>query len=68
MNRHDMTIYNIYNKVYKLSLLILLMLTISGCYQTKNIPEDEYLYAGINELAYGHRWGEKRNKGKKGRA
>ena len=64
MNRHNMTIYNIYNKVNKLSLLILLMLTITGCYQTKNIPEDEYLYAGINELAYGHQWGEKRSKGK----
>ena len=64
MNRHDMTIYNIYNKVYKLSILILLMLTTTGCYQTKNIPEDEYLYAGIKELAYGHPWGEKRSKGK----
>ena len=57
-----MTIYYIYNKVYSLPFLILLTLMLTGCYQTKNIPEDEYLYAGIKELSYGQRWDEKRKK------
>ena len=65
MKCHDMTTYNnIYNKVYRLPLLLLLVLMLTGCYQTKNIPEDEYLYAGIKDFSYGHRWGEKRKKGK----
>ena len=65
MKCHDMTTYNnIYNKVYRLPLLLLLMLMLTGCYQTKNIPEDEYLYAGIKDFSYGHRWGERRKKGK----
>ena len=62
MTRHHMTIYYIYNKVYSLPFLILLTLMLTGCYQTKNIPEDEYLYAGIKELSYGQRWDEKRKK------
>lgn len=40
------------------------LLVLAGCYQTKNIPEDEYLYAGIKELAYGYKWGEKNKKSK----
>lgn len=54
----------IYNKVLTTSLLAIMLIVMSGCYQTKNIPEDEYLYAGINELAYGYRWGEKNKKTK----
>ncbi len=50
-----------HDKVYK-ALLIVATLFLVGCYQTKNIPEDEYLYAGIKDLAYGHKWGEKRKK------
>ncbi len=38
------------------------VLALASCYQTKNIPDDEYLYAGIKELAYGHKWGEKKHK------
>lgn len=49
---------HIYNKVYRGLALTVTVLILSGCYQTKNIPEDEYLYAGIKDLAYGHRWGE----------
>ncbi len=52
----------IYNKVYHLLLLIAAILLLGSCYQTKNIPQDEYLYAGIKDLAYGHRWGEKDKK------
>lgn len=54
--------HHIYNKVYAALALMFLGLSMGSCYQTKNIPEDEYLYAGINELAYGHRWGEKPGK------
>ena len=54
----------IYNKVYYTLLLMFMALMLSSCYQTKNIPEDEYLYAGIKEFSYGHRWGEKKNKQK----
>ncbi|MBQ2012892.1 MAG: hypothetical protein II206_08910, partial [Bacteroidaceae bacterium] len=57
-----MNIHNIYNKVYILPILVLLAMMLTGCYQTKNIPEDEYLYAGIKDFAYGHRWGEKERK------
>ncbi len=59
-----MNTYYIYNKVYILPILMLLAMTLSSCYQTKNIPEDEFLYAGIKDFAYGHRWGEKEHKGK----
>ena len=59
-----MNIYNIYNKVYILPTLTLLAMVLTSCYQTKNIPEDEFLYAGIKDFAYGHRWGEKERKGK----
>ena len=59
-----MNIYNIYNKVYILPTLMLLAMVLTSCYQTKNIPEDEFLYAGIKDFAYGHRWGEKERKGK----
>ena len=59
-----MNTYYIYNKVYILPILMLLAMVLSSCYQTKNIPEDEYLYAGIKDFAYGHRWGEKERKGK----
>ena len=59
-----MNAYYIYNKVYILPILMLLAMMLSSCYQTKNIPEDEYLYAGIKDFAYGHRWGEKERKGK----
>ena len=59
-----MNIYNIYNKVYILPPLTLLAMVLTSCYQTKNIPEDEFLYAGIKDFAYGHRWGEKERKGK----
>ena len=59
-----MNAYYIYNKVYILPILMLLAMTLSSCYQTKNIPEDEFLYAGIKDFAYGHRWGEKERKGK----
>ena len=59
-----MNAYYIYNKVYILPILMLLAMVLSSCYQTKNIPEDEYLYAGIKDFAYGHRWGEKERKGK----
>ncbi len=52
----------IYNKVYNTVLLVTASLLLVGCYQTKNIPEDEYLYAGIKDLSYGHRWGEKKKK------
>ncbi len=52
----------IYNKVYNTVLLVAASLLLVGCYQTKNIPEDEYLYAGIKDLSYGHRWGEKKKK------
>ena len=54
----------IYNKVLTTSLFAIMLIVMSGCYQTKNLPEDEYLYAGINELAYGYRWGEKNKKTK----
>ncbi len=47
---------------YKYVPCILAALIFTSCYQTKNIPEDEYLYAGINELAYGHKWGEKKGR------
>ena len=57
-----MKTYYIYNKVYILPILMLLAMMLSSCYQTKNIPEDEYLYAGIKDFAYGHRWGEKERK------
>lgn len=43
---------------------MLTALMLGSCYQTRNIPEDEYLYAGIKDLAYGHKWGEKRKKSK----
>lgn len=59
-----MNTYYIYNKVYILPILMLLAMMLSSCYQTKNIPEDEFLYAGIKDFAYGHRWGEKERKGK----
>ena len=59
-----MNIYNIYNKVYILPTLAFLAMVLTSCYQTKNIPEDEFLYAGIKDFAYGHRWGEKERKGK----
>lgn len=59
-----MNIHNIYNKVYILPILVLLAMMLTGCYQTKNIPEDEYLYAGIKDFAYGHRWDEKERKNK----
>ena len=52
----------IINKVYLISILLITTLITSGCYQTRNIPEDEYLYAGIKDIAYGHRWGEKPKK------
>jgi hypothetical protein len=52
----------IINKVYLISILLITTLITSGCYQTRNIPEDEYLYAGIKDIAYGHRWGEKTKK------
>lgn len=44
------------------SFIVLISLLLTSCYQTKNIPEDEQLYAGIKDLAYGHRWGERKNK------
>ena len=59
-----MNTYYIYNKVYILPILMLLAMVLSSCYQTKNIPEDEFLYAGIKDFAYGHRWGEKERKDK----
>ena len=43
---------------------MLVSFVLCGCYQTKNIPEDEYLYAGIQEIAYGYRWGEKKKRDK----
>ena len=60
MKRH---IYNRYT-IGPLVLLMLVSFVLCGCYQTKNIPEDEYLYAGIQEIAYGYRWGEKKKKDK----
>lgn len=51
-----------YNKVSRATAALFATLLLTGCYQTKNIPEDEYLYGGIQELAYGHRWGEKKKK------
>ena len=57
-------IYYIYNKVYAIVLMCILLLVATGCYQTRNIPEDEYLYAGIKDFAYGHKWGEKQKKDK----
>ena len=59
-----MNTYYIYNKVYILPILMLLAMMLTSCYQTKNIPEDEYLYAGIKDFSYGHRWGEKSKKSK----
>ena len=44
-------------KVYTIFFILFATLAGSSCYQTRNIPEDEYLYAGIKEIAYGHRWG-----------
>lgn len=43
-------------------LLAAAILSLGSCYQTRNIPEEEYLYAGIKDMAYGYRWGEKRRK------
>ncbi|MBQ2363783.1 MAG: hypothetical protein II287_09260 [Bacteroidaceae bacterium] len=60
MKRH---IYNRYT-IGPLVLLMLVSFVLCGCYQTKNIPDDEYLYAGIQEIAYGYRWGEKKKKDK----
>lgn len=57
-----MNIHIIYNKVARIAASLLLLLSVVSCYQTKNIPEDEYLYAGIKELAYGNKWGEKKKK------
>ncbi|MBO6059902.1 MAG: BamA/TamA family outer membrane protein [Bacteroidaceae bacterium] len=50
------------HSIYKYVPCILAALMFVSCYQTKNIPDDEYLYAGIKELAYGHKWGEKKNR------
>ena len=46
-------------------ILFFSALLLTSCYQTKNIPEDEQLYAGINDLAYGHKWGQKKNRASK---
>jgi outer membrane protein assembly factor BamA len=51
-------------KVYTIFFILFATLAGSSCYQTRNIPEDEYLYAGIKEIAYGHSWGEKQKKSK----
>lgn len=57
-------IYNIFNKVYPALVLMLSVWMLGSCYQTKNIPEDEYLYAGIKDFSYGQKWDEKSNKAK----
>ena len=33
--------------------ILLFLALLSACSQTKNLPEDEYLYTGIKELSYG---------------
>lgn len=39
---------------YTISCIILFtVLLLTSCSQTKNLPEDEYLYAGIKQLSYG---------------
>ena len=36
-----------------IALLVPALLVLASCSQTKNLPEDEYLYTGIKELSYG---------------
>lgn len=59
-----MTQHNIHHRYCTLALL-LVTLIFTSCYQTSNIPEDEKLYAGIEELAYGHRANTQKKKKKK---
>lgn len=47
--------------LYTLCFLTLL----SGCSTTRNIPEEETLYAGIKEMAFGYKAGTKKKKKKK---
>lgn len=49
------------NIIYALCSLVL----VSGCSTTKNIPEDETLYAGIEEIAFGYKAGTKKKKKEK---
>lgn len=38
------------------------LIVITGCSTTKNLPEDETLYAGIEEIAFGYKAGTKKKK------
>ena len=48
----------------KTIVYILCVLVVAGCSTTKNIPEDETLYAGIKEIAFGYKAGTKTKKKK----
>lgn len=56
-----MRIMKIRTIIYTLCALMVL----AGCSTTKNLPEDETLYAGIKEIAFGYQAGTKQKKGKK---
>ena len=49
------------NIIYTLCCLIIA----SGCSTTRNIPEDETRYAGIEEIAFGYQAGTKKKKKEK---
>lgn len=40
-------------QLHHIALLLLALALLASCSQTKNLPEDEYLYTGIKELSYG---------------
>lgn len=48
---------------YMLSV-ILTALVVSGCYETRYLPEGEVLYAGISDVSYGQRKAKKKKKQK----
>lgn len=57
-----MSMYHNYKQSITVLITIALTAIFASCSQTKSIPEGEYLYTGIKEIAYGHRWGEKKKK------
>lgn len=52
---------NLKKIVYALCCLVV----VTGCSTTKNLPEDETLYAGIEEIAFGYKAGTKKKKKEK---
>ena len=57
-----MSMYHNYKQSITVLITIALTAIFASCSQTKSIPEGEYLYTGIKEIAYGHRWGEQKKK------